>query len=93
MYESGRNERGQKLSKFEFGALVERWIAIFGGLPPDLDDGDAGSSPDELLATQEIKPEPEDDTMLSRKDVSRLTNLSISTLKRRQMEGTFPAPL
>jgi hypothetical protein len=26
MYETGRNERGQKLTQFEFAALVERWV-------------------------------------------------------------------
>jgi hypothetical protein len=30
MWKGGRNERGQKLSQFEFGALVERWVELFG---------------------------------------------------------------
>ena len=87
MWERGTNEKGQPLSAFEFHAICASWIATFGCLPPDREPtpGDAPASPTE--------PEPADDTMLTRKDVSRLTGLSVSTLKRRQTEGTFPLPM
>jgi hypothetical protein len=40
MSETNRNERGQKLSQFEFTSLVERWLELFGAYPP-IEDGDA----------------------------------------------------
>src|SRR5262245_59551712 len=58
MWESGKNERGQTLSQFEFTALIERWCELFGGLPPSKDD----AIPD--VAERSTEPEPEDDTML-----------------------------
>lgn len=87
MWESQTNEKGQALSPFEFRALCSCWIETFGALPPDHEPlpGAAPAVPPE--------PEPADDTMLTRRDVSRLTGLSMSTLKRRQAEGTFPVPM
>ncbi len=87
MWERQTNEKGQALSQFEFAALCTAWIAIFGALPPDRELS-AGA-----VQAKDPEPDPADDTMLSRKDVSRLTGLSISTLKRRQSEGTFPLPM
>jgi prophage regulatory protein len=40
-----------------------------------------------------IRGEPDKRKGLTRRDVSRLTGLSRSTLKRRRAEGTFPAPM
>jgi len=37
MWESGTNEVGKRLSKFELRALVERWCEVFGCLPPGKD--------------------------------------------------------
>src|SRR5262245_10626569 len=34
MWEGGKNEKGELLSRFERQALVERWCQLFGFLPP-----------------------------------------------------------
>jgi hypothetical protein len=74
MWETGRNLHGLLLSRFETQALVERWCAVFGQLPPDDD----------------AEPElPDDTTMLRAKEVARLTGLSLSTLKRKVISGEF----
>lgn len=41
MWKSGKNLDGKKLTKREFGCLVERWVEVFDGLPPSKDDGSA----------------------------------------------------
>lgn len=89
MYESGRNERGQKLSQSEFVALVERWLGLFGAYPPSGDDVAA----DETAATQPEEPGPRDDDMLSPRDVVRLAGVSLRTLKRMVDDGRFPKPM
>jgi prophage regulatory protein len=92
MYESGTNERGQKLSQDEFAGLVERWLALFGAYPAAGDEG----TPDEGAAAPAVKPsepEPQDDTMLSPREVARLTGVSIRTIDRMVRNGRFPKPL
>jgi predicted DNA-binding transcriptional regulator AlpA len=89
MWESGKRLDGKRLSQFETQALAERWCAVFGELPPDDDSGDA--EPQEPSA-----PEPElpaDDTMLSAKDVVRITGISLSTIKRMVLASRFPQPM
>jgi len=88
MWENGRNERGQKLSQFEFTALVERWCELFGALPPSTEE----AIPD-VAAEGSTEPEPEDDDMLSPRDVVRITGLSLSTIKRMANDGRFPKPM
>jgi prophage regulatory protein len=89
MWETGRNEGGQKLSKFEFGALVERWCDLFGDLPPD----DAPLGIDVADQPMVPAPEPEPDTMLRMPEVVRLTGLSVSTIKRMVLDDRFPKPM
>ena len=82
-------ESGKKLSDFEFQALVERWLAVFGDWPPfDEDDGST-----EQPAPTTPEPELQDDTMLPPKEVVRLLGISLSTLKRMMADGRFPQPL
>ena len=85
MWESGRNLKRRKLSDFEFKALCEAWVRVFGSLPP-------------AEATQEPAPpaeisRPAPDTMLNMHDVCRLTGLSESSIKRMVTDGRFPAPI
>jgi prophage regulatory protein len=83
MWEAGKNEKGEPLSKFEVQALVERWCQVFGFLPPN--DGAQTSC-------NQAEPEPADDTMLGVREVERLTGLSESTIERRVKQGLFPKP-
>jgi len=88
MWEKGRNEHGQKLNQFEFEALIERWLEVFDALPPSKDDAAA-----DVAAEQPTEPEPQDDDMLSPRDVARITGLSNSTIKRMVNDGRFPKPM
>ena len=82
MWETCRNERGQRLSQGEVAALVERWLELFGAYPPgDTEPGDTA---------RPREPEPQDDDMLNMPDVVRLTGLSLSTIKRMVNDGRFP---
>ena len=92
MWETGRKQRGQKLSKGEFAALVERWLELFGAYPPSADDNGNDNAPGDTASEPELSA-PEDDTMLSPRDVERVTGLSKSTIKRRVADGTFPKPM
>ena len=74
MWESGRNEKGRPLSKFEVQALGERWCELFGCLPPTLGTNSFPPTPAE--------PESQDDTILGMREVRRMTGLSTSTIKR-----------
>ena len=86
MFETGTNEKGQPLSQFEFEALVERWAAVFGELPPMGEPSDDPAAPD---------PVPADDAMLRMRDVVRITGLSKSTIKRwvNDPANDFPKPV
>jgi predicted DNA-binding transcriptional regulator AlpA len=85
MWETCRNERGQRLSRSEVTALVERWLELFGAYPPgDTEPGDTA---------QPTEPEPQDDDILSPRDVVRLTGLSLSTIKRMVNDGRFHKPM
>ena len=89
MWETGKNLKGKPLSEWEGQALVEAWCRVFGELPPSDDDGGAAEQ-------EPSAPEPEmpaDDTMLRAKDVVRLTGLSLSTLKRMVISGSFVKPI
>ena len=85
MWQSGKNPQGRVLSQFETQALAEAWCCVFGELPPDCsEDGEPDPPPE---------PEPElpaDDTMLSAKDVVRLTGVSLATMKRMVLDQRFP---
>jgi predicted DNA-binding transcriptional regulator AlpA len=92
MWESGTNDKGQRLSQFEFAALCERWIEIFNDLPPDNDTGDdATDFPTQPLPCPEVEP-LQPDTLVSIKEVSRRTGISASTIKRMVLDGRFPKP-
>jgi prophage regulatory protein len=91
MWESGKNERGQKLNSFEFAALVEKWCDLFHCLPPDEEAGAGNVTVDQQPTLQE--QEPEDDTMLRMADVVRLAGVSESTIKRMVLDGRFPKPM
>ena len=88
MWESGKTLQGRPLSPFEVQALAEKWLAVFGELPPDCSEDSEPDPP----------PEPEtelpaDDTMLRARDVVRITGLSLATLKRKVIAGDFPKPM
>jgi prophage regulatory protein len=85
MWETGVNEDGKRLTRFEVRALVERWCEVFGCLPPSDD-----AEPTQTAAASAHAPA--DDTMLSLKDVVRITGVSASTIKRRVQDGSFPEP-
>ena len=84
MWKNGTNEKGKPLTKFEVLALVERWCKLFGTLPP--------SEPAEPKPLTE--PIPEDDTMLTIKEVERITGRDMSSINRdyRRKPPTFPPP-
>jgi prophage regulatory protein len=83
-------QSNRPLSRFEFSALVERWLVVFGEFPPFDDDGD-DAAPQEPAAPE---PElPDDTTMLRAKDVVRITGVSLATLKRKVVSGDFPKPM
>jgi excisionase family DNA binding protein len=87
MWETRKNLEGRKLSKFEFGALVEAWYRVFNCAPPS-------KSPTGEVKTPPPKPElPPDDTTISAKEVARLTGISLSTIKRMVGDGRFPPPM
>lgn len=85
MWESGRNLKRRKLSDFEFRALCEAWVQVFGSLPPG--PTDTASAPPTTIT----RPAP--DTMLNMQDVIRLTGLSESSIKRMVTDGRFPPPI
>ena len=85
MWETGTNEKGKPLSRFELAALAERWGQIFGCLPPR-DDADPS------VTARPSEPEPADDDVLSPRETARLAGVSLSTLKRRVQDGGFPRP-
>jgi len=84
MWRTQKNMDVRRLTKFEFGCLVERWTEIFGDVPKT--DGD--TSGDDVASAPE--PMPADDTMLRVPDVVRLTGVSHTTIKRMQADGRFP---
>ena len=87
MWETNRNPEGKTLDRFEFGALVEAWLRVFGEFPPFDDDDSA----DQSQAPAAPEPElPLDDTMLKAKDVVRITGVSLATLKRMVLDGGLP---
>jgi prophage regulatory protein len=79
-----KNPDGRRLTRFEFGCLVERWTEIFGDVPKTGGD----TSGDDVASAPE--PMPADDTMLRVPDVVRLTGISHTTIKRMQADGRFP---
>jgi predicted DNA-binding transcriptional regulator AlpA len=83
MWESGRGTDGKRLKRRELACLVERWVELFGTLPPDHD----GRNEDNVPTTPALPP---DDTTLPAKEVERLLGVSKSTLKRMVKEGRFP---
>jgi predicted DNA-binding transcriptional regulator AlpA len=84
-----KNEKGQPLNKFELLALVERWCALFGELPPADMVGQASATPAPLPA----EPTPADNAMMTRADVARELRASISTVQRMEKDGCLPRPL
>lgn len=87
MWRSRKNMEGRRLTKYEFGCFVERWVEVFGDVPAT--DGDTS------FGDIEAKPEPmpADDTMLRVPDVLRLTGISHTTIKRMVGDGRFPKPM
>jgi prophage regulatory protein len=89
MWETNRNPKGKTLDRFEFGALVEAWLRVFGEFPP-FDDDSADQSEAPAAPETELPP---DDTMLRTKEVLRLISVSESSLKRMVLDGRFPKPM
>ena len=89
MWQSQTNEKGRKLTQFEFEALIERWLELFGRYPPNGEELN-GPVPEQPSTTE---PMPEDDTMLRIGEVVRLTGISGSTMNRMVLDGRFPKPM
>lgn len=83
MWRTRKNPDGRRLTKYEFGCLIERWAEVFGDVPAT----DGASQDDGERSTE---PMPADDTMLRVPDVVRLTGISHTTIKRMQADGRFP---
>ena len=86
MWETGRNEKGRPLSKYEVEALAERWHQIFGTMPPF---GDTPPAP-----TQPVEPEP-DGPLPTMRDAVKITTMSKTTIKRwvSDNDNDFPKPV
>lgn len=93
MWESGNNLHGRKLSPFEFAALMEQWIAIFGSLPPDDEALDELVHSEEADASRVALDLPPDDAILNIKGAAMLAGISQSTVKRLVVSGSFPKPV
>lgn len=91
MWSTGKGADGRKLTKREFGCLVESWVQTFGAFPPSNDDGKPEQP--QHRRTEPLSQPPADDTMLRMPDVERLTGRSKSAIKRMVKEGSFPRPL
>ncbi len=88
MWRTERSLDVGRLTKREFGCLVERWVKVFGDLPADKGQASTVEAPD-----ARPEPFPSDDTMLSVPDVERLTGISHSTMKRMVDDGRSPKPM
>lgn len=77
MWKSGKNLDGKKLTKREFGCLVEQSVEVFGDPPASSDDVASDHTAEPVASV----PEPADDTMLRVDDVVRLTGLRASAWK------------
>jgi prophage regulatory protein len=88
LWESGRNEQGRKLSRFEVMALGEQWAALTG--QPGLPNLGSATAPSPARPATPPAPVPADDTIIGMRDAVRMTGLSKSTIKRRVGAGTFP---
>ncbi len=90
MWKTGKNTNGKKLTDREFGCLVERWVEVFGDLPPSDDETEANEATPSSTKLPDLPP---DDTVVRPVAVVRLTGLSKSTINRMVSAGTFPSPL
>ena len=90
MWENQTNEKGKPLTRFEFEALCERWVEVFKCLPPSDDDAEAKAAAERA---ERAALTPDDDEMLSIKQVAKITTMSESTIKRKVQDGKFPKPL
>ncbi len=80
MWKTGKGPTGKKLTERELGCLVERWVEVFGSLPPHGDE-----TPDEVVPARQPDTElPADDTVLRAGEVERLTGLTRSTFVNRR---------
>jgi predicted DNA-binding transcriptional regulator AlpA len=85
---SPRSRNGKPLTKFEVQALGERWAELFNCHPPELGSGTVPAAPSAPAA-----PMPSVGPRLRMRDVVRETTLSPSTIKRKVIDKTFPAPI
>jgi predicted DNA-binding transcriptional regulator AlpA len=93
LWESGRNEAGQKLTRVEAMALGEHWAALAGQLLPDLSNGAAPATP---RPTAPLLPGPGpgglDPMVRGFKGLEQFTGLSKSTMQREIKAGRLPPP-
>jgi predicted DNA-binding transcriptional regulator AlpA len=89
LWESGTNEKGQHLSRFELAALVERWCELFGCLPPS--DSVGQNAP--ATPPSEAEPQLDDLDTMTRADVAKRLRASVSTVQRMEKDGRLPKPL
>lgn len=104
MWEHACNEYGEALTEFEFQALCEAWVRAFDFYPPDMDVEYDLNNPPPPAPSKRNKPKPnprpneeaiedaDDDTMLSAKEVLKITGMSMSTFKRKRKNGEMPEP-
>src|SRR5262245_15717895 len=78
MFETGKNEDGKRMTRFEWTALSIEWMKRFGCEPP----WDAAEP-----RTHSARPEPANDTIIYEPEVRRLTGTSPSGLKRLRRAG------
>lgn len=85
------NERGKKLTYDEFDVLCELWEETFNEKPP-LGERIAGKCNDDgpTVEPKCTKEELPHNQIISRKDVARLLNASVSTIDRMEKEGRLP---
>jgi len=89
LWETGVNEKGKALTRFETAALIERWCELFGCLPPS--DSAGQNAP--TTRPSEAEPQFDDLDRMTRADVARRLRASISTVQRMESDGRLPKPL
>jgi predicted DNA-binding transcriptional regulator AlpA len=89
LWETGVNETGKTLTRFETAALIERWCDLFGCLPPS--DSVGQNAP--AAQPTEAEPQLDDLDTMTRADVARRLRSSVSTVHRMEKDGRLPKPI
>jgi len=90
MWETGKHHStGKRLTSWERTALAMQWRRRFGEKMPSTPSIASDARP--ILASEANAHD--DDTMIDKHEVLRLTGISESTLKRWVKRGVFPSPI